>query len=171
MSKPVVGEHVIKESIVKNVFVKLVVISGLTFSCAGAQDASLSPVQARIAVQSICPVSGLNLGDHGAPVKAKIGEVEVFLCCEGCMKGQVNTTHWQTIHTNFAKAQGKCLVMDHKLPQRPEWSIIDGRVIFVCCPPCIEKLQAEPEKFVRKLDTVYQSSAESKNPVPSTPGE
>ena len=145
----------------KNLPVFVVVISGFAVSGALAQDAKLSPLPARIAVQDICPVSGQKLGDHGLPVQARIGEVEVFLCCESCLKGQVNATHWKTIHTNFAKAQGKCLVMDNKLPKQPKWSIVNGRVIFVCCPPCIEKLEAEPDKFVKKLDAVYQSSRNS----------
>lgn len=141
----------------KNSWILFVVISGLAGSCT-AQDTKLNADQARIAVQAICPVSGEKLGAHGPPVKANIGEEVVFLCCKACLKGQVNATHWKTIHTNFAKAQGKCLVMDNKLPKQPEWGIVNGRVIFVCCPPCIEKLETEPEKYVEKLDKAYQDS-------------
>ncbi|MCA9071950.1 MAG: hypothetical protein KDA84_23645, partial [Planctomycetaceae bacterium] len=76
-----------------------------------AEDAS-GPDQVRAAVQGICPVSGVKLGDHGKPIKAKIGQEEVFLCCKGCLQGKVNAKHWGTIHANFAKAQAKCHVMD-----------------------------------------------------------
>lgn len=146
----------------KNLCIVLVVFLGLSVSCA-AQETKMNTDQVRITVQKICPVSGQELGAHGPPVKANIGEEEVFLCCDGCLKGPVNPTHWTKIHTNFAKAQGVCLVMDNKLPKQPAWGIVNGRVIFVCCPPCIEKLKAEPEKFVKKLDTAYRNSATLNN--------
>jgi hypothetical protein len=45
-----------------------------------ADDAAL------IAAQKICPVTGLELGSMGKPVKVTVGEQEIFLCCAGCQE-------------------------------------------------------------------------------------
>lgn len=120
-----------------------------------------TPDQLQIAVQQICPVSGQKLGAMGAPVKAKIGEENIFLCCKGCAKGKVKPEHWATIHANFAKAQGTCPVMGKPLPKDPKWTIVEGRIVFVCCPPCIEKVKAEPEKYLEKVDALYAASLQA----------
>lgn len=121
--------------------------------------ADLSPHdQVKIAVQGICPVSGQQLGAHGQPVKVKIGEEEIFLCCQGCLQGKVNPEHWATIHVNFARAQRICPVMKHKLPKKPKWTIVEGQIVYVCCPPCTEKIAADPETYLRKVDELYSAS-------------
>ena len=112
----------------------------------------------RIAVQKICPISGQTLGAHGAPVKVKVGKEHVFLCCQGCLTKKVSSAHWATIHANFAKAQGKCPVMDRPLPKNPKWTIVGGQIVYVCCPPCIEKIGSDPDKYLRKLSTLYTAS-------------
>lgn len=110
------------------------------------------------AVQQICPVSGQKLGSHGAPVKVKIGEEAVFLCCKGCLKGKVDPNHWATIHANFAKAQRICPVMKHELPDAPKWTIVQGQIVFVCCPPCTEKIAADPATYLKQVDELYVAS-------------
>lgn len=110
--------------------------------------------QARIAVQGICPVSGQKLGAHGTPVKAKIGQEEVFLCCQGCFQGKIGTENWATIHANIARAQGKCPVMGNPLPENPKWTIVNGRIVYVCCPPCVKKIEADPATYLQKVDSL-----------------
>jgi YHS domain-containing protein len=112
----------------------------------------------KIAVQKICPVMGEPLGSMGTPVKVKIGEEELFLCCEACRKKQIDRAHWNTIHANFAKAQGTCPVMEKSLPPNPKWTIVNGQIVYVCCPPCTEKIQAAPAKYITKLDELYKTS-------------
>jgi uncharacterized protein with PIN domain len=120
--------------------------------------------QLRIAVQEICPVSGQKLGSMGTPVKVALGKEkeEVFLCCKGCAKGKINPKHWATIHTNIAKAQGKCPVMDKALPKNPKWAIVNGRIIYIRCPPCSKKLADTPEPYFEKLDEYYTTSLKAK---------
>ena len=109
-------------------------------------------------MQGICPVSGQKLGSHGDPVAVKIGEQTMFLCCTGCASGKVKPEHWSKIHANFAKAQGICPVMKHDLPHNAKWTIVQGRIIYVCCPPCIKKIEAEPEIHLQKVDELYLAS-------------
>jgi len=110
------------------------------------------------AVQEICPVSGQELGSHGPPVKVRVGEgrQEVFLCCDACADQSLDEEHWRAIHVNFATAQASCPIMKHKLPDGAAWTIVQGRVFFVCCPPCIPKIQAEPQQQLAGLEQAYR---------------
>jgi hypothetical protein len=122
------------------------------------KKAAEAALKARMTVQGICPVSGQKLGRHGAAVRVKIGKEEVFLCCKACAKGKVDPKHWATIHANLAKAQRICPVMEHDLPKDAKWTIVDGRIVYVCCPPCIKKIEAEPKKYIAKVDILYQEA-------------
>jgi hypothetical protein len=127
-------------------------------SAASAQELSQHD-QIHLAVQEICPVSGQKLGDHGAPLKVKIGEEALFVCCRGCLQGkQVSPQHWATIHANFAKAQRICPIMKKELPANPKWTVVEGQIVYVCCPPCTEKIAAEPQKFLQQIDELYLAS-------------
>lgn len=114
--------------------------------------------QLRIAVQKICPVTGAKLGSMGDPVKAKIGQEEVFLCCDGCVNGKVNKDHWARIHANVAKAQDKCPVMNKPLPENAKWTIVEGQIVYTCCPGCEKKIEADPKAYLRKVDALYAAS-------------
>lgn len=132
--------------------------SALCRPATGEEPRRLDRDQLRIAAQGICPVSGNKLGTHGTPVKVKVGNESVFLCCKGCLKGKIDARHWQTIHSNFAKAQAKCPVMNKPLPKNPKWTIVDGQIIYICCPPCTDKISADPATYLRKLDLLYTQS-------------
>ena len=131
----------------------VIVVTGLC-SVASAQELSRRD-QLRIAVQRICPISGQQLGSMGTPIKVKVGEESVFLCCKGCLQKQINPQHWATIHANFAKAQQICPVMKHELPKNSKWTIVEGQIVYVCCPPCTKKIAADHETYLRKVDELY----------------
>ena len=121
--------------------------------------------QLRVAVQQICPVSGQQLGSMGVPIKKRIGEQDLFLCCSNCTKGKVDRTHWGTIHANFKKAQGTCPVMGKPLPAKSKWTVVEGQLIYVCCPPCIAKIQREPAKWLAKVDASYAAATMSQDDI------
>ncbi len=109
--------------------------------------------QLHATAQGICPVTGNKLGSMGAPIKVKVGEEEVaFLCCKGCVGKQIKAEHWTTIQTNLATAQKTCPVMGKAVDASMKSTVVNGRKIFVCCPPCIEKIKSDPATFVAKLD-------------------
>jgi hypothetical protein len=139
-------------------FAVSIVSSAMGGETSGAGERQATPDQILMAVQKICPVSGQKLGSHGDPVAVKIGEERMFLCCKGCTSGKVKPEHWATIHANFAKAQGICPVMKHELPPNPKWTIVRGRIIYVCCPPCIKKIEAQPETYLKTVDELYLAS-------------
>ena len=115
----------------------------------------------RIAVQAICPVSGESLTSHAKPVKMTDSESKevLYVCCEDCLKSKPNAKYLDKIRGNFAKAQGHCLVMtDNEVSEKSKHGIVEGHAVFVCCPPCIKKMTAAPEKFLAKLDDLYEAS-------------
>ena len=114
--------------------------------------------QAMIAAQKICPVSGQKLGAMGAPIKVKVGEEEVFLCCKGCTKKQINPQHWATVQANLAAAQKVCPVMGKPVDGSMKSTVINGHRVFVCCPGCIEKIQANADKVTEWLGAQYSKS-------------
>ncbi len=118
--------------------------------------------QLRIAVQEICPMSGNKLGEHGAPIKVKVGEETVFLCCKGCLKDKIEPRHWATIHANIAKAQRICPIMKKELPKNPKWTVVDGQMVYVCCPPCAKKIAADPKTSLRYVDGLYTASLQAR---------
>jgi len=114
--------------------------------------------QLKIAAQGICPVMGKPLGSMGSPIKVKIGEEDLFLCCDACRTKQVSREHRATIHANFRKAQGKCPVMGKDLPVGAKWTMVNAQVFYTCCPPCIDKIKADPATYFAKLDDLYAAS-------------
>ena len=130
-----------------NLFAFVIALFSVAGAANGQEQRNQSLDQVRAAIQGVCPVSGLELGAHGPPVKAKIGDQILFLCCEDCKNGKVKEEHWFQAHQNFAKAQAKCLVMDNPLPKKPKWVIVRGQLIYVCCPPCIDKIKASPDQY------------------------
>jgi YHS domain-containing protein len=121
--------------------------------------------QLRIAVQEICPISGQKLGSMGTPIKVKVGEETVFLCCQGCLQQKIKPEHWSTIHANAAKAQRICPVMKHEISKNPKWTIVEGQVVYVCCPPCKKKIAADPQKYLRAVDALYSASLDARKRV------
>ena len=114
----------------------------------------------RMAVQEICPMTGEQLKSQSKPLKwtdPKTKET-LYVCCEECMKSEPDKKHLETIRSNFAKAQAHCLVMtDNEITAESKIGVVEGHAVFVCCPPCIKKMQSAPEKFMKKLDDLYEA--------------
>jgi len=119
----------------------------------------------RIAVQEICPVSGKSLTDKSAgktsPVKWTDPETKevLYVCCKDCLQSKPDAKYLEKIRSNFAKAQSQCLVMtDNEVSEKSKHGIISGHFVYVCCPPCVKKMTASPEKYLSKLDDLYEAS-------------
>jgi hypothetical protein len=127
--------------------------------------------QLRVDVQEICPVTGEKLGSMGKPITVVIGKQKetVFLCCKGCAKGKLDPTHWATIHANIARAQGNCPIMKQPLPKKSTWTMVQGQLVYVCCPPCIKKIEARPDESLAQVDAYYTAYLEKKKQQEQTP--
>ncbi len=51
--------------------------------------------------------------------------------------------------------------MKHELPDNPKWTIVEGQIVYVCCPPCTEKIAAEPALFLKQVDELYLASLQA----------
>ena len=114
-----------------------------------------------IAAQEICPVTGESLGSMGEPVRAKSGERTVFLCCKSCLGQKLDAGHWKRAQKNMAEAQRICPVMDEELPENAASVVVEGRTVFVCCKPCIKKIQKDPAKALAVVDVQLKKHAEA----------
>lgn len=111
-----------------------------------------------IAAQAICPVSGHKLGSMGETIKAKSGERTIYLCCEGCMGQPIKAEAWKQIQKNLAAAQKICPIMKKPLPEDPKSTVVEGRTVFVCCEPCIEKVKADPAKALAVVNAQLEKN-------------
>ena len=116
----------------------------------------------QMAAQAICPVSGRKLNLEGKPITVNVDGQTAFVCCSGCAKKEVNAEHWKTVQANLAKAQGVCPVMGKPVSAKSKSTLVDGRRVFVCCPPCIAKIQKDPKTYLAKVDASLKKSASSK---------
>ena len=114
-----------------------------------------------VAAQEICPVTGMPLDAMGGPYRAKSGERTVFLCCKSCLGKPIKPEAWKQIRQNLAEAQGICPVMKKPLPESPASVVVEGRTVFVCCKPCVKKVQKEPAEALAVVDAQLKRHAES----------
>lgn len=154
-------------TVTMTVMLAMLGLAGQVATAYGAEtpaEAQAKHDQLRIAVQEICPVSGERLGSMGDPIKVTVGEAkeEVFLCCQGCLKGRINPEHWTAIHANIASAQGRCPIMKKKLPVGANCTVVNGEVVYVCCPPCIKKIVANPDESLKQVDAYYTAYLNAK---------
>jgi hypothetical protein len=119
---------------------------------ARADDKTAHEDELMIAAQKICPVSGEALGEMGAPVKTKIGDQTVFLCCKACVGKAASKENMQKVTANLIAAQGTCPVLGKPLPKDAASIVVNNREIFVCCKMCLAKIKADPNKYIEKVD-------------------
>ncbi len=81
------------------------------------------------------------------------------------MKRKIDPQHWATIHANIAKAQGICPVMKNDLPKNPKWTIVDGQIVYICCPGCDKKIIADPQAYLQQVDELYTASLQSRQQI------
>ena len=49
------------------------------------------------------------------------------------------------------KAQTKCPVMGGKI-NKSQYADVNGKRVYVCCPGCISKIKADPDKYIKLLE-------------------
>ncbi|MBI1900493.1 MAG: hypothetical protein HYS13_05185 [Planctomycetia bacterium] len=110
-----------------------------------------------LAAQKICPVTGEALHAETA-FKAKVGEQTMFLCCKDCAGKNISKETWAKVQANQIAAQQRCPVMKRELPKDAPSVVVNGRALYVCCKPCIAKIKADPDKYVKVLDELLANN-------------
>jgi hypothetical protein len=52
--------------------------------------------------------------------------------------------------------------MKHDLPDKPKWTIVEGQIVYVCCPPCTKKIAEDPQAVLRQIDELYLASLQGR---------
>jgi hypothetical protein len=55
--------------------------------------------------------------------------------------------------------------MKKELPEGAKWTVVRGEVVYVCCPPCIKKIAANPDESLRQVDAYYTAYLNAKQPA------
>ena len=145
----------------KLVLALIVALGGTAW--AQAQQPLSEHDRVRSAVQAICPVSGKPLGEHGPPIKVRVGKEVLFVCCRACLQGRINPQAWRQIHENFRRAQGICPVMRKPLRPGAKGAPVQGEMFYVCCPGCLKKISASPQRYLQWLHQQYRLALRSGN--------
>lgn len=151
------GKNSLARCITSVAFVMAFALTSVTVRADDKDDAKKTE-QLLIRAQKVCPVTGKDLTSMGGPVKATVSKATVFLCCKGCFGKKIPSKHWETVTANLMKAQGRCPVMDKPLPKAPKSVVVDGRKIFVCCPPCTKKIEDAPKKYIAAVDRLLEKN-------------
>ena len=61
------------------------------------------------------------------------------------------TSAGQADSAKKGKAQTNCPVMGGKI-DKSQYADVQGKRIYVCCPGCVAKVKADPEKYIKKLE-------------------
>jgi hypothetical protein len=120
--------------------------------------------QKAITAQKVCKVSGEELGSMGMPIKATQGDRSTFLCCPECEKklladpdkylvATISTAKATRADQKAIAAQKTCPVSKEDLGSMgtPIKVTCGDRSVFLCCPECIKKVEADPDKYLGDL--------------------
>ena len=124
-----------------------------------------------IKLQKTCPVANQPLGSMGTPIKVTGLERDVYLCCQGCVNSlksapdkylaklpplpvaKPTVVKATAADATYVAAQKLCPVMDEPLDAMggPYKTVVEGQVVYLCCPGCAKMLAADPDKYLAKL--------------------
>ena len=121
--------------------------------CGGPSKASAAKTKAKVKPQTVCPVMG---GKINKSLYVDYKGQRIYMCCKGCTaalkKDPVKYIKKIVARGETpAKLQTTCPVMGGKI-NRKQYVDHDGKRIYVCCPGCIPKIKAAPQKYISKLE-------------------
>jgi hypothetical protein len=94
----------------------------------------------------------------GAPVKTKIGEQTVFLCCKSCLGKRPKPEKWQKLVADLRAAQATCPVTGDALPKDAPSVVVNNRMIFVSSKDGVVTVKADPAKYIAKVDELLEKN-------------
>ncbi|MFQ5492378.1 MAG: hypothetical protein ACE5GE_16835 [Phycisphaerae bacterium] len=111
------------------------------------------------ASEALCPVMGEPVDFS---VSMATDEGPVFVCCKGCIKKMKKNPDK---YADAIAAQRKALAGRDKVQvtcpisgkpiDKDAFAEVNGKKIYMCCPKCVDKYKANPDKFAGKLAASY----------------
>ena len=92
----------------------------------------------------------------------------IYVCCEACIDTvkkdfEAYAKKVEAAGETVGTVQTTCPVMGGKINKK-QYADVKGKRIYVCCPGCIGKIQADPDTHIEKLE----KSGVTLDSVPST---
>jgi YHS domain-containing protein len=105
--------------------------------------------------QTICPVMGKAID---STVYTDIQGQRVYFCCGSCekkLKADPDKYFKQaaTEGVLFQNIQKTCPISGETLEDRTVFSDYEGRRVYFCCGKCKDKFTANPQEYLKKMDT------------------
>ncbi len=111
-----------------------------------------------IEAQQICVVSGQPLDSMGGAIKTQYGDRTLFVCCEECLGKEIPVDIRRQVRANWREAQGESPVMRRALPANAASVVVEGRTVFVCCRPCIPRIEGDPDRYLAIVDELLNEN-------------
>ncbi len=107
--------------------------------------------------QFVCPVTEMQLGSMGTPIKVDVAGTPVFICCEGCREGLLGESEKFLAKLDSGSfSEGSSLDGSVDLPPISTFEIVEPEIEL----PPIEAFQAPPEHTQEKAQTPGRPVAE-----------
>lgn len=129
----------------------------------------------------ICPITGKKLGSMGEPAVKVIDDREVRFCCPPCIEKfeADKAANFKRIDEMLIEQQIKhyplkhCVVMEDDpvegVHDEPAMLVYRNRLVRFCCPECIKEFNAEPAKYIAKLDKAVIEQQKPDYPLTTCP--
>jgi len=115
-----------------------------------------------------CPVTGEKLGSMGAPVVYNYKGREIKFCCKSCpAKFEANPSKYiAEIDKKIVAKEVNSYPLDtcvvtgekHGSMGKPVDYVYKNRLVRFCCKSCIAKFDADPAKYLKKIDAAKAKS-------------
>lgn len=122
-----------------------------------------------------CIVAGGKLGSMGEPVNFVYNNRLVRFCCAGCEKGFKDdpAKHLRALDNKIIEQQAgtyaltTCVVSGAELGSMgaPLDDVFGNRLVRFCCASCIKRFEAEPARYMSKIDKAYADAQRASYPL------
>ena len=135
-------------------FVSLVGMTGTTLIAEEhGQLEKAAAAEAKITPQTLCPVMG---GAINKDLYVDHDGKRIYVCCTGCIEPikkdpQKYIDKLEAAGITLAKLQTICPVMGRPIDKQ-FYVDHEGQRVYLCCPMCVQKFKADPEKYLKKME-------------------
>ena len=141
----------------KRISIATLILIGLTLIGARADEGAGNPTPGekakKLKLQTICPIMG---GKINKSLYVDALGKRIYVCCPVCIAhvkkdpaAAIKKLEDQGV--TVATLQTRCPVMDGKI-NKSLYADVNGKRIYVCCPGCIDKIKADPARYIKKLE-------------------
>ena len=165
-------------------FLVSLTVAGLAasgFGAASSRDDDKKEWKGDVYTLDVCPITGKKLGSMGEPAVKVIDGREVRFCCPPCIEKfeADKAANFKRIDEMLIEQQIKhyplkhCVVMEEDpvegVHDEPAMLVYRNRLVRFCCPDCIKEFNAEPAKYIAKLDKAVIEQQKGDYPLTTCP--